>query len=114
VRIVLIALLTLAFRFPHYCLDVHRLQDFGQDSTFAWFFVALNVLFIFGDVTGKVEDLPIFLIVASTAYVLLWLYILLTPSTRGLNRFGKIRWKGGDNMSDKYIVQINKVPESST
>ena len=86
---VLIELLTLAFLFPRYCLDVRRLQDLGQDSTFAWFFVAVNVLFVFGDITGKFEDMIIFLTVAAIAYFLLWLYILLTPGTRGQNRFGE-------------------------
>ena len=87
--LVLIELLTVAFLLPRYCLDVRRLQDLGQDATFAWFFVALNVLCVFGDVTGKIEDMLTFLIIASIAYFLLWLYVLLTPGTRGRNRFGE-------------------------
>lgn len=86
---VLLTLLSLVFIFPRYCLDVRRLQDLGQDSTFAWFFVAVNVLYIFGDVTGKLEDMMIFLIVVAIAGLLLWLYMLLTPGTRGRNRFGE-------------------------
>lgn len=87
--LVLITLSTLAFMFPRYCLDVRRLQDFGQDSAFAWVFVAVNLLCIFGDVTSKIEDMLIFIIGASIVYVLLWLYILLTPGTVGRNRFGE-------------------------
>ena len=87
--LVLIELLTLAFLFPHYCLDVRRLHDLGQDSTFAWFFVAVNVLCVFGDITGKFEDMLIFLIVASIACFLVLLYIFFTPGTRGRNRYGE-------------------------
>ncbi|MBR2519403.1 MAG: DUF805 domain-containing protein [Selenomonadaceae bacterium] len=86
--LVLITVSTLAFMFPRYCLDVRRLQDFGQDSTFAWVFVAVNLLCIFGDVTSKIEDM-IFIIVASIAYFSLWLFILLMPGTVGRNRFGE-------------------------
>ena len=87
--LLLITLSTLIFMFPRYCLDVRRLQDLGQDATFAWFFVAVNVLCVFGDITGKIEDMLTFLIIASIAYFLLWLYVLLTPGTRGRNRFGE-------------------------
>lgn len=36
--VVLLTLSELVFIFPHWCLVVRRLQDLGQDSTFAWFF----------------------------------------------------------------------------
>ncbi len=78
---------SLIFIIPTYCLNVRRLQDMNRGKIIALVYAAISVAMAFMDFTGINSGLYVALTLATMSFAISG-YLLISPGTRGKNRYG--------------------------
>ena len=84
------ALVSLAFLFPTYCLNVRRLHDMNKTELLAKVNLVFGIFFSCMDFDFRSATLPYTILIFATATISIGisLYMLVSPGTRGSNRYG--------------------------
>lgn len=84
------AIVSLIFLFPTYCLDVRRLHDMNKTDLLAKINLVFGIVFAIldFDIRSATWLYTILVLAAATVSLGIGLYMLVSPGTRGRNKYG--------------------------